>query len=63
MQIEIIQSIRDDGAILQSVKIPSELKMDNLASQGRKELAIIFLEAAQNLLSNTSTQAKPLASV
>lgn len=63
MKIEIIQSVRDDGAILQSVQIPSDLKMNNLASQERKELAIIFLEAAQNLLSNTSTAAKPPASV
>lgn len=55
MQIEIIQSVRDDGAILQSVKIPPALKTENLASEDRKLLAMIFISAAQHLLANVLT--------
>lgn len=55
MQIEVVQSLRDDGAILQSVKIPPELKTENLASEERKELAQIFIIAAYRLLTNAST--------
>lgn len=55
MKIQIVLSLRDDGAILQSVTIPPGLKMENLAIDERKELAKEFIAAAHHLLTCTPT--------
>lgn len=55
MQIEITQSVRDDGAILLSVNIQDDINMKNLARNDRNELAIIFMKAATNLMESRPT--------
>lgn len=50
MEIELKRVIRGDGAILISVFIPEELKMERLASEERRELAITFIQAGYRLL-------------
>lgn len=59
--IEIVQSLRADGVILQSAIIPADLKTQNLASEDRKELALIFIAAAHRLLDNVPTKIESLA--
>lgn len=55
MEIKLTRSLRGDGATLMSVSIPKDLETKNLASEERKKLAMVFMEAAYRLLANAPT--------